>query len=101
MALHPTISFHLSWVTFAIVVALVIATVFLSPHLQSSSTLQAQQSAGAWLDRPLVNWNKQSTELPRPMSFMDQQEIQARCPNLLRQTDSPFEHELVSAGWLV
>jgi heat shock protein HslJ len=32
---------------------------------------------------------------------MDQQEIQTRCPNLLRQADSPFEHELVSAGWLL
>ncbi len=101
MALHTTNSFRLSWVTFATVVALVIATVFLSPHLQSSSTLQAQQSAGAWLDRPLVNWNRQSTELPRPVASMDQQEIQTRCPNLLRQADSPFEHELVNAGWLL
>jgi len=101
MALHTTINFRVSWVPFAIVVALVIATGFLSPHLQSSSTLQAQQNAGAWLDRPLVNWNKQATELPRPVASMDQPEIQTRCPNLLRQADNPFEHELVSAGWLL
>jgi heat shock protein HslJ len=48
-----------------------------------------------------VNWNRQSTELPRPVASIDQQEIQARCPNLLRQADSPFEHELVDAGWLL
>jgi heat shock protein HslJ len=101
MGLHATVNFRLSCVTFAIVLALVIATVFLSPQLQRSSTLQAQQSAGAWLDRPLVNWNKQSTELPRPIAAIDQQEIQTRCPNLLRQADSPFEHELVNAGWLL
>ena len=101
MALHTTINFRVSWVTFATVVGLVIATVFLSPHLQSSSTLQAQQSAGAWLDRPLVNWNKEPTELPRPVASMDRQEIQTRCPNLLRQAEGSFEHELVSAGWLL
>ena len=100
MALHATVNFCPSWVTFAIVLALVTATVFLSPQLKKSSTLQAQQSAGAWLDRPLVNWNKQSTELPRPVGSSDQQEIQTRCPNLLRQGDSPFERELVDAGWL-
>jgi heat shock protein HslJ len=101
MALHVTVNFRHSWVTFAIVLAFVSATVFLSPQLQGSSTFQTQQSAGAWLDRPLVNWNKQSTELPRPAASIDQQEIQTRCPNLLRQADSPFEHELVAAGWLL
>jgi heat shock protein HslJ len=101
MALHATVNFRLSWVTFAIVLALVSATVFLSPQLKRSSTLQAQQSAGAWLDRPLVNWNRQSTELPRPIASIDQQEIKTRCPNLVRQADSPFEHELVNAGWLL
>jgi len=101
MALHATTNFRLSWVTFAIVLAFVSATVFLSPQLKRSSTLQAQQSPGAWLDRPLVNWNKQPTELPRPAASIDQQEIQTRCPNLLRQADSPFEHELVNAGWLL
>src|SRR6185437_12115989 len=101
MALHTTINFRVSWVTFATVVGLVIATVFLSPHLQSSSTLQAQQSAGAWLDRPLVNWNKEPTELPRPVASMDRHEIQTRCPNLLGQAEGSFEHELVSAGWLL
>jgi heat shock protein HslJ len=101
MALHATVDFRLSWVTLAIVLALVIASIFLSPQLQRSATLQAQQSAGAWLDRPLVNWNKQLTELPRPVAAVDQQEIQTRCPNLLRQADSPFEHELVDAGWLL
>jgi heat shock protein HslJ len=101
MALHATVNFRLSWVTFAIVLSLVSATVFLSPQLKGSSTLQAQQSAGAWLDRPLFNWNRQSTELPRPVASIDQQEIQTRCPNLVRQADSPFEHELVNAGWLL
>jgi len=101
MARHATDSFRLSWVTFAIVLALVVATVFLSPELKRSSTLQAQQNTGAWLDRPLTNWNKQLTELPRPVASIDQQEIQTRCPNLLRQADSPFEHELVNAGWLL
>jgi len=100
MALHATFNFRLSWLTFVIVLGLVTAPVFLSPQLQRSSTLQAQ-SAGGWLDRPLVNWNKQSTELPRPVVSIDQQEIQTRCPNLLRQADSPFEHELVNAGWLL
>jgi heat shock protein HslJ len=101
MALHATVNFRLSWATFAIVLALVSATVFLSPEIKRSSTLQAQPSAGTWLDRPLVNWNRQSTELPRPVPSIDQLEIQTRCPNLLRQADSPFEHELVSAGWLL
>jgi heat shock protein HslJ len=101
MALHATVDFRVSWVTFAIVLAFVIASIFLSPQLQRSATLQAQQSAGTWLDRPLVNWNKQSTELPRPVGAVDQHEIQTRCPNLLRQADTPFEHELVDTGWLL
>jgi heat shock protein HslJ len=48
-----------------------------------------------------VNWNKQSTEFPLPAASIDREEIQTRCPNLIRQADSPSEYELMDAGWLL
>jgi heat shock protein HslJ len=67
------------------------------------STLSAQQEArrGAWLDRPLVNWNRKLSDLPISTSPVQREEIQKRCPNLLRQEDSPYDHEIAGAGWLL
>lgn len=104
MAFRATVNSSLSSATFAVALMVVIATAFLSPVLEGSSTFKAQQGAGhtgAWLHRPLVNWNNRSTELPPPVAAIDREEIQTRCPNLLRQPDSRIERELVDAGWLL
>ena len=99
MALRVTVNSRLSWATFAVALMLVIATAFLSPQ----PTFQAQQGAGqrgAWLHRPLVNWNNR-LELPSPVAAIDREELRTRCPNLLRQPDTRIERELVDAGWLL
>lgn len=104
MAFRAKVNSFLSWAKFPMALVLVIATAFLWPQLQGSSTFQTQQGAGhtgAWLDRPLVNWNTRSTELPPPVAAIDREELQTRCPNLLRQPNSHIERELVDAGWLL
>lgn len=89
----------------AIVVVLVIpAASFLLLKLPPTPTLRAQENirrAGAWLDRPVVNWNRKSRELPSPVLPVDQEDVQTRCPDLLRQAASPPEREIVHAGWLL
>lgn len=104
MAWRITVNSRGSWATFAVALVLVIATAFVSPQLPGSQKFRAQQTGGrtgAWLDRPLVNWNKRAIELPPPITAIDREEIQTRCPNLLRQPDSRIERELVDAGWLL
>lgn len=80
------------------------ATTAFFPESLSFSPLSAQQDArraGAWLDRPLVNWNVISNRLPTPVSPARPEEIQIRCPNLRRQEDGASDREIVDAGWLL
>lgn len=88
-----------------IVLALLVAVAsFLLLVLPPSPTISAQQSerrGGSWLDRPLANWNKKSTELPTPIQVADHEDVQRRCPDLLRQADTPYERNIVEAGWLL
>ena len=97
--------FRFSFARVAIFVALLgTAASFFIPGIPTFSTLTAQQDArraGAWLDRPLVNWNFVSNGLPTPISPVQSQELQNRCPNLVRQVESPSEREIVDAGWLL
>lgn len=98
-------TFRFSFARVAIFVALLgAAASFFIPGIPTFSTLTAQQDAhrpGAWLDRPLVNWNIVWNGLPTPLSPVQSEELQNRCPNLLRQSDSPSEREIVDAGWLL
>jgi heat shock protein HslJ len=97
--------FRFSFTRVALAVALIgAATALLLPGLPGFWTLSAQQDArrtGAWLDRPLVNWNRKLGQLPTPLSPLEREEIEKRCPNLLRQEDSPYEREIVGSGWLL
>lgn len=94
-----------SFARVVITVALIgAATCFLLLEVPSFSTLSGQQDArraDAWLDRPLVNWNEKLSGLPTPTTPIQREEIQKRCPDLIRQEDSPYEREIVGAGWLL
>lgn len=83
-------------------VALIVA-MFFGLELLTKTTTAVQEeirTRGSWLDRPLANWNKNLSELPPPASQADR-EIQARCPNLIRQPDTLYERRMVSAGWML
>ena len=68
------------------------------------STVSAQQSArpnGLWLDHTPVNWNRRMSGLPRPVSSTGAAEVRTRCPDTVRPANSPAEHALARAGWML
>jgi heat shock protein HslJ len=84
--------------------ALVLSLVVAAAWLGSKNVFSAAQTslrAGSWLDRPIVNWNEKSRQLPAPIAPVNSEEINLRCPNLVRQVEAPYEREIVDAGWLL
>lgn len=55
------------------------------------------QPANSWLDRPLVNWNRPGSTLPRPPAA-ERSEL-GRCRHQVRQPASPAERAAVRMGW--
>jgi heat shock protein HslJ len=73
--------------------------------LSSVIPVLAQQTSAqdSWLDRPLVNWNKQSGTLPQPPQPSVAQGESAdtnRCRQQVRQPASAAEKALVRSGWM-
>ncbi len=94
-----------NFINLAVVIILVLpAETFSLSELLTTSAGVAHQIAGSeesWLDRPPVNWNKKMSPLPRPVTTANLAEIQSRCPDLVRQANSPAEQALVRAGWML
>jgi heat shock protein HslJ len=66
-----------------------------------AETISSAGSDDSWLDRAPVNWNERMSPLPRPVTSANVGEIQTRCPDLIRQPDSPAENALVRVGWML
>jgi hypothetical protein len=63
------------------------------------SGLPAQSGGGAWLDRPLVNWNTAGATLPNAEPQQPRHETVKRC-KLEVPTSTPAERALADAGWI-
>jgi uncharacterized lipoprotein YbaY len=88
-------------VRFAISILLILtAASSVATFAFSTSTIQERLSS-SWLDRPLANWNANSSELPVPLVAVNKADIRFRCPDLVREPDRPSERELARAGWLL
>jgi LppP/LprE lipoprotein len=61
----------------------------------------AQAPEPTWLDRPLSNWNKAATTLPRAVPNGETiAEAMKRCGDLRTLRNTPAERALADAGWL-
>jgi hypothetical protein len=61
----------------------------------------AQVPEPTWLDRPLSNWNKAATTLPRAVPNGETiAELMKRCADLRTLRNTPGERALADAGWL-
>jgi|SRR5687767_9537859 len=65
----------------------------------SSAGAQPQRAVNSWLDRPLVNWNRPGSTLPRPSAAFDRSELSGPCRNQVRQPTSAAERAVVRMGW--
>src|SRR5262245_25323783 len=89
-----------SLIKLAIIILLLLQSeAFLS--VAASVALQTAGTEESWLDSPLVNWNKKMSTLPRPVPSANVAELQTRCPDLVRQPNSPAENALVRTGWML
>jgi heat shock protein HslJ len=58
----------------------------------------------SWLDRPLVDWNRQEArppQLPRPPNPQVESELASRCREQVRQPSSLEEKAIVQGGWML
>src|SRR5262245_18706073 len=56
--------------------------------------------AGAWLDRPLANWNTPGAALPKAAAGKESRDdVLKRCKLTLRQS-TPAERLISDAGWI-
>lgn len=65
-----------------------------------SASAQQIGSGGAWLDRPLVNWNRAASglpQLPRPVAVGGTSDN--RCFEQIRQPETAAERALTKLGW--
>jgi len=61
----------------------------------------AQTPEPTWLDRPLSNWNKAATTLPRAVPNGETMaEMMKRCADMRTLRNTPGERALADAGWL-
>jgi len=62
---------------------------------------QEIETANSWLDRSLVNWNRQGKELPRlPRPVVTgESPLSGRCREQIRQPAAPSERAVVKFGW--
>lgn len=67
--------------------------------LALSASAQPARALDCWLDRPLVNWNRAGSTLPRPSAAFDRSELLGRCRNQVRQPASAAERAVVRMGW--
>ncbi|HUP39068.1 MAG TPA: LppP/LprE family lipoprotein [Vicinamibacterales bacterium] len=61
----------------------------------------AQTAEPTWLDRPLSNWNKAATTLPRAVPNGETlADMMKRCADMQTLRNTPGERALADAGWL-
>jgi hypothetical protein len=66
-----------------------------------TTTAFAQAPEPTWLDRPLSNWNKAATSLPRAVPNGETlDEILKRCADMRTRRNTPCSPPLPDAGWL-
>jgi hypothetical protein len=66
-----------------------------------TTTAFAQTPEPTWLDRPLSNWNKAATTLPRAVPNGESlANMMKRCADLRSLRNTPGERALSDAGWL-
>jgi hypothetical protein len=66
-----------------------------------NTTAQQTDIANSWLDRPLVNWNRQGKELPRlpRVTAIGETPLSERCREQVRQPAVPAERAVVKLSW--
>jgi heat shock protein HslJ len=61
-------------------------------------------AADSWLDRPITNWNREGSSLPRlprPPADADNLPTADRCREQVRQPASPGENAVARNGWMI
>ena len=65
-----------------------------------SASAQQSVSGGAWLDRPLLNWNRTAGGLPQlPRPAVGGGMSESRCLDQIRQPETAAERALTRLGW--
>ncbi|MDM9380884.1 META domain-containing protein [Chlorogloeopsis sp. ULAP01] len=81
---------------------LTLFSVFAPLSVVLSASAQQSRTNNSWLDRPLVNWNRQGTDfpqLPTPSKTAGESASVSRCREQVRQPTSAAEKAVVKKGW--
>ncbi|NJK50452.1 META domain-containing protein [Candidatus Gracilibacteria bacterium] len=63
-----------------------------------SASAQSPSTENSWLDIPLVNWNKQSSDFPRLPEPVEATNVE-QCRESVREPESDAERALTRRGW--
>jgi hypothetical protein len=81
---------------------LTLFSVFAPLSIIFSASAQQAGTDNSWLDRPLVNWNRQGKDfpqLPSPSKTAGESASVSRCREQVRQPASAAERAVVQKGW--
>jgi LppP/LprE lipoprotein len=81
-------------------VIFILAVVAMMPYLAIAAE-QSVEPARSWLDRPLLNWNRQGNELPQlPRPVREgESSLDSRCREQVRLPAVAAERAVVQLGW--
>ena len=81
-------------------VLFIVAAVAMISHLAIAAE-QSVEPARSWLDRPLLNWNRQGNDFPQlPQPVRDgESALDSRCREQVREPAVAAERSVVKLGW--